>query len=394
MKTYKIFVGLFVLLLVIYIVAEVNKPVPKNWTITLSKTDKNPYGAYILFNRLKDIFPSANINSYREPIYNRLHENEYYNTAYILLAPQITTDTLDVADACKYVEDGNYMFISAYQLSKKMMDTLGISLNNAFGFNPKDSTVVNFTNSTLKTSKGFSAGSTDINGYFDSLKKPDSTTILGVNNHSKPNFIRVDTGEGAFFIHTAPLCFSNYFMLQNNNVAYTSKALSYLPKDVESVMWDEYYKAGRGGPATPLRFFLTNTWLRWALWLSVGGMVLFVLFDMKRRQRIIPVVLPLRNATLDFVKTIAGVYYNQKDNKAIAEKKIHYWLEFIRQRFYISTQYLNQEFVETVAKKSGVSTIAIEAIINYAAIIQSSNVPNKLLIEINAAIDEFYKQAK
>lgn len=392
MKSYKIFIGFSVLLLVIYIIAQINKPKPLNWTVTLSKSDKNPYGAYVLYDQLKHIFPKASINSYREPFYSRLHDNYYENAAYIALSPEIATDTLDVAEACEFVESGNYIFISAYDLSKRLKDTLGIKLHGSFDFDGKDSTGINFTNPTLHAAKNYTSTKALVNEYFDTIKRPDSTIVLGVNSKGKPNFIRVDCGDGAFFIHAAPLCFSNYFMLHNGNEAYTAKALSYIPSTVETIIWDEYYKLGRSGPATPLRFFLTNQYLRWALWLSVIGLLLYVLFNIKRRQRIIPIITPLQNATLDFVKTIAGVYFSQKDNKAIAQKKLQYWLEFVRQRFYLSTQYLNNDFVQLLAKKSGVGVGTIEAIIYYTSIVESSKISDKLLLEINTNIDNFYIQ--
>jgi len=81
-------------------------------------------------------------------------------------------------------------------------------------------------------------------------------------------------------------------------------------------------------------------------------MILFVLFEMKRRQRIIPVIAPLRNTTLDFVQTVGNVYFNQRDNKNIAIKKITYFLEFVRSNFFLSTSNMNDEFIEALSKKT------------------------------------------
>jgi hypothetical protein len=216
---------------------------------------------------------------------------------------------------------------------------------------------------------------------------------LGVTSKGNPNFIKVTCGEGAFFVHAAPLCFTNYFMLKEGNSDYTAKALSYIPATVQTIIWDEYYKLGRSGAATPLRFFLSNNYLCWALWLSILLLLFFVLFNVKRRQRIIPIITPLQNATLDFVKTIAGVYFNQKDNSAIAHKKLQYWLDYVRQHFYLSTTTLNDEFVQVLAKKSGIGIGYIESIVHYIAIVESTAINDKLLLEISATVDEFYTQA-
>ncbi|MBC7652528.1 MAG: hypothetical protein H7101_12345 [Deinococcales bacterium] len=393
MKSYKISVGVAVLLLLIYIIAQVNKPKPLNWRVTLSKGDKNPYGAYILYNHLKNLFPEASINSYREPLYTTLHDNYYKNSAYIAISPDITTDTLDVAAACKFVESGNYIFISAYNLSKKLRDTLGIKLAKTFTINSEDTVSVNFVNPSLKSVKNYTSSKLILNEYFDSIKRPDSIVVLGVTSKGKPNFIKVNCGNGAFFVHAAPLCFSNYFMLKDGNSAYTSKALSYIPSTVSTIMWDEYYKLGRSGAKTPLRFFLNNSYLRWALWLSIIGLLLYVLFNIKRKQRIIPIIIPLHNATLDFIKTIAGVYFGQKDNSAIARKKLQYWQAFVRQHFYLQTNLLNDDFVQQLVKKSGVGIGYIESIVHYISIVDNSIITDKLLMDISTTVDEFYNQA-
>lgn len=378
---------------ILYIIAEVNKPEQPDWSISFSEAKKTPYGSYILYHELKNIFSSAKINTYREPLYNKLHGKEFENTALVLISLNIMPGELDIKEAIKYAENGNYIFISASHFSKSFLDTLGLTIKRSSFFNYKDS-IYNFVNPALKADQGYSTDKSYFDQYSLGISKPDSTVILGVNGHKEPNFVRVNVGEGAFFIHTDPFCFTNYFMLHKNNSEYTSKALSYLPSDVTDIMWDEYYKLGRDGARTPLRFFLSNTYLRWALWLAVIGLLLFVLFEMKRKQRIIPVIDPLRNTTLDFVKTVANVYFNQKDNAGIANKKIIHWMEFIRQHFFMSTQELDAEFKELLSKKSSVGKKEIQRIIDYYFFIQNNTVSDSLLMHINNTIDNFYKQAK
>src|SRR5579871_5141807 len=88
-----------------------------------------------------------------------------------------------------------------------------------------------------------------------------------------------------------------------------------------------------------------NRYLKWAYRIALITVIIFVFFEIKRRQRIIPVIEPLRNSTLDFVRTVGGVYFHQHNNKNIAEKKIQYFFEFIRSHFYLSTVYLDDEFI-------------------------------------------------
>jgi len=184
-------------------------------------------------------------------------------------------------------------------------------------------------------------------------------------------------------------------MLYNNNKDYVARALSYIPSSTATIHWDEYYKSGREGAETPLRFFLSNTFLRWALWLAVAALLIYVFFEMKRRQRIIPIIEPVRNTTLDFVETVSSVYYSSHDNKSIAAKKTQFWLEHIRQRYYLSTNYLNDVFVQQLQRKSGVSKELIETILNNIKRAEAQpKVTDDVLLQLTNSIDEFYQQSK
>ena len=52
---------IFITLLVLYIIAQVNAPKIFDWNPTLSSIDKNPFGSYILHEQLKELFPTAKI---------------------------------------------------------------------------------------------------------------------------------------------------------------------------------------------------------------------------------------------------------------------------------------------------------------------------------------------
>jgi hypothetical protein len=184
-------------------------------------------------------------------------------------------------------------------------------------------------------------------------------------------------------------------MLYQNNAEYPAKALSYLPKNIKKIYWDEYYKLGPLGATTPLRFILSNEFLRWALRLAIIGLLIYVLFAIKRKQRVIPVISPLRNTTLDFIKTVSSVYFNQKDNNTIASKKVNYFLEYVRQKFYLQTQLLDESFIQQLSRKSGVEKNNVEYLVKLLGEIDSGYaVSDKQLLRLNYQIENFYKQAQ
>ena len=71
---------------------------------------------------------------------------------------------------------------------------------------------------------------------------------------------------------------------------------------------------------------------------------------------------------------------------------MQYWQSFVREHFYLQTTYLNDDFVQQLVKKSGVGVGYIESIIHYISIVDNSFIDNRLLMDINATVDEFYKQ--
>ena len=82
MKGNKLLILIFGILLVLYIIVQLNKPKEFDWTPTLTAKDKNPFGAFVLSSQLKQLFPNAAVQSHRVPIYNVLY-NKYEPTALI-----------------------------------------------------------------------------------------------------------------------------------------------------------------------------------------------------------------------------------------------------------------------------------------------------------------------
>lgn len=385
----------FALIFVLYIIAELNAPKVFQWNPTFSSIDKDPYGSYILHEQLKQLFPSATIETHRIPPYNVLHDKNESNSAYIMVAPIVQIGKTDLDEMLEYVRNGNVIFISAYSATSELLDTLGVETRDAANIISKDSTSINFISPSLASERSYTFKRSTIDGYFSKLNKKDSTSVLGIRQDSMPDFVKRQYGKGYFLIHAAPICFSNYFMLTADNKDYTAKALSYLPANISTLHWDEYFKQGREGVNTPLRFFLSNTFLHWALMLTVTILLLYIFFEMKRRQRVIPIIEPLRNTTLDFVETVSSVYYSSHDNKSIATKKTQFWLEHIRQRYYISTNHLNDGFVQQLQRKSAVSKELIDAILNNIKRAEAQpRVTDDVLLSLTNSIDEFYQQSK
>jgi hypothetical protein len=389
MKSLKLYLFLASALLLLYVVAEYNRPKATDWTETYNNADKIPFGTYILYNRLHDIFPGSAIQSYREPVYNVIAEDSIKNSNYIIICKELKLTEYDYTKLTQYISKGNDVFIAAAEFGDLLEKKLKIETNSELHKNGQS--YINFTSSSLKDST-YLVDHNSTNNYFyklDTLK----TVVLGKNGYNHASFIRINMGKGALYLNANPKIFTNYSLLQSPGASYSAKALSYL-KTGKGVVWDEYYSKGIQAEESSMRVFLGHPPLRRAFYIVIAGLLVYVFYQMKRRQRIIPIIEPVTNTTVDFVTVVGQVYYEQHDNRNIAQKKVAYFLEHIRTKYHLKNNIHDAGFLQTLAKKSGAQISLVQALFYQVALIQNGQkVDNSDLITLNQNIEQFYFQS-
>lgn len=386
MKGYRRYITLILLLFTALVLLEYFRPKSVDWSQTFSHKDKIPYGTYALYELLPGMFPGKQVSPVREPIYNQLQDNAQRSN-YVFVNKYFEADSLDVNLLLDFVQQGSQVFIAADEFSDQLQDTLHFSTEFLDATHP-DSTAFYFTRQPEKQVYTFPRNN---NAHYLVPDPEAHYTVLGRYKAGKLNFISIPFGKGRFYINTVPLAFTNYQLLTLNQSAYAATALSHLP--VQPVLWDEYQKQGRLDDQSILRVLMSHEALTWAYYLALLGMVLFLLFQSKRTQRVIPVVAPPRNTTLDFVKAISSLYFNKGNHKNIAEKKIAYFLEHLRLRYHIPTGNFNEELRERVISKSGADKELVENIFMLAdSIWQSSAISDQTLMLLNNYLEDFYRQ--
>jgi len=390
MKKYSKFIFFFLLTIFLFIVVRITEPKRIDWSLSFSKDDKIPYGSFILYNVLPELFPGENIQVSQYPVYNILKDKDYSNTGFIFINNTFAPDELDTKELLKYVSEGNNVFIAANFIKGKITDTLKAVTNLSYIGN--DSVKVNFSNNKFKKELPYAFKDSPLDYFFTDFDTAE-TVVLGFNNDKKSNFIKIKFGKGNFYLNAVPIAFTNYNILNSLNSDYVFKSLSYLPVS-KTLFWDEYYKTGRAVVRTPLRFILSTPPLRWAYYILIFSILVYIFFEGKRKQRIIPEIHPLQNSTLEFAGIIGKLYYQQKNHKNIAEKKIRYLLDQIRSRYYIRLDKINDETIEKISKRSGVDIEEVKAIFKYISYIEIlPKVKEKELKHINSLIESFYKKA-
>lgn len=390
MKLYLIGTGI---LLILYLAAEYYKPKPTDWSPSYLKEDKIPFGLYVLNKECQSIFPGTSIEMSRLPVYNTLKDKERKNTNYLIVAGAIHIDELDYKELVQFMKAGNHVFIATFDIGTYLKDTLKLHINSSLNYGKKKSVPINFVSPSVKEKYPyvFDKGLGDL--YFSKVDT-SRATVLGRNEKGAVNFVRYTFGKGALYVLPNPQLLSNYALLNPEGAAYAAKALSYLPV-AETLIWDENNTKGNLGNESLLRVLFKHDQLRWAYYLSMISLVIFVLFEMKRRQRIIPIIPQLRNSSVDFVRVVGKVYYQQRDNSDIASKKISYLLEFMRTTYRLKTNAMDEDLVTVLVSKSGGNESDIRHL--FAAIEQVSQygkVTDHQLITLNKLIEKFYKQAQ
>ncbi|MFI5236855.1 MAG: DUF4350 domain-containing protein [Ignavibacteriales bacterium] len=379
-----------IITLIILTIIKIIEPEEVDWTQSFAMKDKIPYGGYIIYDISRELFPNQEVILKELPIYNILKDNFYYSTNYIFINTYFSPDRLDTEYLLRYVADGNNVFISAFGIYGDLADSLKIVTLDEFLI--EDSVNIYLSISEMSREEGYSYFRDNFENYFSEF---DTTLVqvLGKNEKGNVNYLRIKYGEGNFLLNTVPLAFTNYHLLNSNNNEYVYKALSHLP--VQQTFWDDYYKLGNKFSASSLQYILTQPSLRWAYYIILTSILLFIFFYGRRKQRIIPVIPPLTNTTVEFVETVGNLYYQQKDYKNIADKKISFFLDYIRNKYFIKTSSMDAETIQKIADKSSISTGSIKSLLGeIEKINHNQKITEEDLENINYQIEKFYERTK
>lgn len=427
MRQYLFPIIAFTIVSVLFVVVEVSRPKEVDWNESYALDDKNPYGGYLLFERLQDFNGNKAINTSDKSIYEELQNREgnYLiaskksfiqsneideNSAFyepeipIVDSSKVATDTLTVdsvstdsikttvvkpflyvdtnlttrCEKCttfffvngsvtpdryetemmkKFVAEGNTVVIAANNFGKSFYDSLKVytreNYYNPFSFDStKPKTSIRFyprfsTNSP--TTFLITERRIEIDRYILS-KDSLFTRIIASKSDSLPFGVKITYGRGQFLLFSTPKLFTNYGIIKPETTPLVSALLSTLPKN--EILWSNYYKFNGTNKSTSLlRFILSQEALRWAYYMFLLVSLIYIIFAMKRTQRAIPIVKPVSNDTVDFVNTIGTLFFQSKEHRMIALKKIQYFFDFLRTTYYLNTNNFDKAFFEKASLK-------------------------------------------
>jgi len=378
--------------------------------LSFLKKDKIPYGTYVAYHGLQYLFPGAHIAvNEKAPVYwDSLSEYES-GQALIVISPTFFADEYEMKKIVRFIEKGNDVFISTAFVSQDVKKTLGcdISYVDMYDLLPdlttrnEDTLKVRLEKPPFNNNHTYRYPGKRLDTYFFKLDTAVST-ILGTGRDADTNFVHLKAGEGNLYLHLAPMSFTNYFLLRDDNMKYYSDVLSVIPPSTKKVVWDEYYRykksyennSGRSGRNAWLTTLFSYPALKWALLTAIFTLLLYVLLEMRRKQRPIPIITKPRNDSLDFVKTIGRLYYDKGDHKNLCRKMGSYFLEHVRNRYKLPTAELNGEFVKNLQFKTGMSEEEIQRIVYFIRDIETAPaVSDNQLHHFHKQLESFYSKA-
>ncbi|MGI4872343.1 MAG: DUF4350 domain-containing protein [Janthinobacterium lividum] len=325
---------------------------------------------------------------------------------YLFVNSSFSATALETQALERFVAEGNEAFImadnfsvgSALKRHRPLLDSLGVEIKTITDetrgvTNRSDSLEVSFRAPALA---GIAVRLPyDYQYSYLTIKPGSQGEVLATDKKGHAVLVRLDYGRGHFLLGTVPLAFANYFVLPPRSRRFALAALSYLPAG-RPVWWDEYQKQGRVGEQSVLRLLMAHDGLRWAYYLLLGTVVLLVLVEARRRQRVIPIIKPLPNTTLLFTRTVASLYRQGSNHQRIASKQADLFIDYLRTRFQEPAVDLGAPvFRERLSQKSGLPQERVDEVarlVNFARV--APVVSDRELLILSRAIKDFKRESR
>lgn len=379
-----------IMLFALLVLVEVKSPNRFNWKdVTHGHNDYNPFGAALvdslLAHNLKngyEVKPGSVEDAYKD--------FDHTDAAILLAGYEFSSyydDEYDDEYIDEYNEDGMLLDIlrrgqtviifSDSYLNDDLSEILDLEINTEYysSFNNainNDTTCLEWVGDSLYDGAVYrfrlldsymSFMTTDYNYRYcidDSIYTcPWKNLILTSFDNSIIAASRYYEGGKIIFV-SYPKLFTNYYLLEDGGACLLLRILSQAG-DVPIIRYDKNldveYIIEANKSQSPLRVFLDNKSLRWAIYLTLIAIVLSIIFTARRKQRIIPLVKEPKNQNIEMVKHIGLMFYRSHDNvRLVREKYSQLEFELMRKRMIDISDNLDKDQIDTLAELAGLSS--------------------------------------
>lgn len=459
MKSSRNFLFAMLVLFVLFCLLQVNLPKKFVWSPTFSHVDKQPLGCFVFDSVLTQSLPNG-YHVTKKTFFQLDQEHAKEKISVLMVVDQQDLKQLDVKYLCNIARRGGKVMVVASSsfddgrnadtvvvdelertFKVKIEDGLYFSLRGILsGLRAHDNDMYDtiywnnretmyaaqpyrmfynmvggtlFVDSVPKVKRlAYTLSTAGYDYKYDSLYVGDFTRFDTIVD-KKERIERIDTfaikkipvavsvpyGKGEVIFVSSPLLFTNYGMLEGNTSVYIFRLMSYLA-DLPVYRTEAYVKtdAMLVAEQSPFREFIKRPPLRWALYLALLGVVLFMIFTARRRQRVIPIMSKPANRSLEFIQLIGTLYYQRKDHVDLVRKKFKLFAEELRKTAGVDISDVNTDDREylLLAEKTGMNSDRLKKVIRQIRLVLHSegNISVEEMRSLIDAMDTIVRHAK
>lgn len=459
MKSSRNFLFAMLVLFVLFCLLQVNLPKKFVWSPTFSHVDKQPFGCFVFDSVLTQSLPNG-YHVTKKTFFQLDQEHAKEKISVLMVVDQQDLKQLDVKYLCNIARRGGKVMVVASSsfddgrnadtvvvdelertFKVKIEDGLYFSLRGILaGLKAHDNDMYDtiywnnretmyaaqsyrmfynmvggtlFVDSVPKVKRlAYTLSTAGYDYRHDSLYVGDFTrfdTIVDEKERIEridtfaikkvPTAVSVPYGKGEVIFVSSPLLFTNYGMLEGNTFVYIFRLMSYLA-DLPVYRTEAYVKtdAMLVAEQSPFREFIKRPPLRWALYLALLGVVLFMIFTARRRQRVIPIMSKPANRSLEFIQLIGTLYYQRKDHVDLVRKKFKLFAEELRKTAGVDISDVNTDDREylLLAEKTGMNSDRLKKVIRQIRLVLHSegNISVEEMRSLIDAMDTIVRHAK
>lgn len=459
MKSSRNFLFAMLVLFVLFCLLQVNLPKKFVWSPTFSHVDKQPLGCFVFDSVLTQSLPNG-YHVTKKTFFQLDQEHAKEKISVLMVVDQQNLKQLDVKYLCNIARRGGKVMVVASSsfddgrnadtvvvdelertFKVKIEDGMFFSLRGILsGLKAHDNDMYDtiywnnretmyaaqsyrmfynmvggtlFVDSVPKVKRlAYTLSTAGYDYKYDSLYVGDFTRFDTIVD-KKERIERIDTfaikkipaavsvpyGKGEVIFVSSPLLFTNYGMLEGNTFVYIFRLMSYLA-DLPVYRTEAYVKtdAMLVAEQSPFREFIKRPPLRWALYLALLGVVLFMIFTARRRQRVIPILSKPANRSLEFIQLIGTLYYQRKDHVDLVRKKFKLFAEELRKTAGVDISDVNTDDSEylLLAEKTGMNCDRLKKVIRQIRLVLHSegNISVEEMRSLIDAMDTIVRHAK
>lgn len=459
MKSSRNFLFAMLVLFVLFCLLQVNLPKKFVWSPTFSHVDKQPFGCFVFDSVLTQSLPNG-YHVTKKTFFQLDQEHAKEKISVLMVVDQQNLKQLDVKYLCNIARRGGKVMVVASSSfdDGRNADTVVVDeLERTFkvrieggtyfslrgilsGLKAHDNDMYDtiywnnretmyaaqpykmfynmvggtlFVDSVPKVKRlAYTLSTAGYDYKHDSLYVGDFTSFDTIVDEKErieridtfaikkvPTAVSVPYGKGEVIFVSSPLLFTNYGMLEGNTSVYIFRLMSYLA-DLPVYRTEVYVKtdAMLVAEQSPFREFIKRPPLRWALYLALLGVVLFMIFTARRRQRVIPIMSKPANRSLEFIQLIGTLYYQRKDHVDLVRKKFKLFAEELRKTAGVDISDVNTDDREylLLAEKTGMNSDRLKKMIRQIRLVLHSegNISVEEMRSLIDAMDTIVRHAK